>query len=84
MSQQFWQLWINEYISTLQQRPKWNKDQLNQLTDAGADWRQNATHVRWKLGHVSKLFPGQDLYTKDPAVWTTIVDMHLSRPCAGN
>jgi len=73
MSQQFWQRWSNEYIATLQQRPKWSKDQPNQLTEGQLVLIEdkNAPPLRWKLGRVSKLFPGQDGVLRVAEVQTT-------------
>ncbi|KAL0832416.1 hypothetical protein ABMA28_000653 [Loxostege sticticalis] len=61
LRQHFWKRWHAEYLRQLQQRNKWmtnntqlNTDKLVLLKD------ENLPPLKWKLGRITKLYPGQD------------------------
>lgn len=61
MTQHFWKNWQAEYLSRLQQRPKWvsptlnvNKGQLVLLKE------DNLPPLQWKLGRIVEMYPGTD------------------------
>ncbi|XP_047032656.1 uncharacterized protein LOC124639368 [Helicoverpa zea] len=59
--QHFWRRWQNEYINELQRRQKWLKDtpQLK-VDDLVLIKEENLPPLCWRLGRVTKLFPGPD------------------------
>ncbi|XP_075990125.1 uncharacterized protein LOC142985763 [Anticarsia gemmatalis] len=59
--QHFWQRWQKEYLSELQQRTKWRKDnaKLN-VGDMVLLAEDNTPPLSWRLGRVLRLFPGPD------------------------
>jgi len=61
MTQHFWRRWSGEYISRMQQRPKWlqqsNKIKLNSLVLIKDE---RYPPLKWKLGRVTELHPGTD------------------------
>lgn len=59
--QTFWRRWSSEYISRLQQRPKWIKEQpLLNLNSIVVIKDENSPPARWRLGRVIALHPGDD------------------------
>lgn len=61
MRQHFWKRWASEYVAELQQRTKWRtrcKDL--QLDDMVLIKEDGTPPMSWRLGRVSKLFPGSD------------------------
>ncbi|XP_049886809.1 uncharacterized protein LOC126381358 [Pectinophora gossypiella] len=59
--QVFWRRWQREYISELQSRTKWRADttRLN-VGDLVLLHKDNVPPLNWRLGRVSRLFPGPD------------------------
>lgn len=61
LRQHFWQRWAKEYIAELQLRTKWKtkKDEiiLDSLVLIKDD---NLPPLKWRLGRVTRLFPGKD------------------------
>ncbi|XP_049868042.1 uncharacterized protein LOC126368193 [Pectinophora gossypiella] len=59
--QVFWRRWQREYISELQSRTKWRADttRLN-VGDLVLLHEDNVPPLNWRLGRVSRLFPGPD------------------------
>ncbi|XP_013148096.1 PREDICTED: uncharacterized protein LOC106110741, partial [Papilio polytes] len=58
--QHFWNRWSREYISELQQRSKWRIQARNLQLDDLVLVKDEAPPLQWRLGRVSKLFPGPD------------------------
>ncbi|KFM75025.1 Jerky-like protein, partial [Stegodyphus mimosarum] len=59
--QQFWKRWSSEYLSRLQQRPKWCKLQRDlKIGDMVLIKNENLPPLRWKLGRIVKVYPGLD------------------------
>lgn len=60
MRQHFWNRWSREYVSELQQRAKWRVQGRNLRLDDLVLIRDESPPLYWRLGRVSKLFPGPD------------------------
>ncbi|XP_071576443.1 uncharacterized protein [Temnothorax nylanderi] len=77
--QDFWRRWHNEYLHTLQQRPKWwtsaNRLDVGSLVLIKDD---NASPLRWKRGRVEALHPGSDGVPRVATV--RVADGLISRP----
>ncbi|KAL0861062.1 hypothetical protein ABMA27_009574 [Loxostege sticticalis] len=71
--QHFWSRWSKEYISELQQRSKWRKDtsRLN-VGDLVLLQEENTPPLNWRLGRVTRLFPGADGIAR-------VADIHTTR-----
>ncbi|UYV67785.1 hypothetical protein LAZ67_5002051 [Cordylochernes scorpioides] len=57
----FWTRWSQEYVSQLQQRSKWCKPQPN-IKEGSLVLIKNEQQppLAWKIGRISKVFPGDD------------------------
>ncbi|KAI5619787.1 hypothetical protein C0J50_20704, partial [Silurus asotus] len=61
LTNEFWTRWRKEYLLTLQQRSKWNKNRRNtKLNDIVLLQDDLAPRNQWKLAKVIKVFPGKD------------------------
>lgn len=61
VSQDFWKRWAAEYLTSLQGKTKWKKEQVNlKINDLVLLRDENLPPLRWKLGRVSELHPGHD------------------------
>lgn len=61
MVQGFWKRWSAEYITSLQQRPKWqNKSQNLAIGDLVVLKEPNIPQAKWLLGRISEVHPGPD------------------------
>uniref|UniRef100_A0A1B0DI43 Uncharacterized protein n=1 Tax=Phlebotomus papatasi TaxID=29031 RepID=A0A1B0DI43_PHLPP len=61
LSQEFWKRWHNEYVTSLQQRPKWLGNQENlQIGDLVLVKTENFKTGSWSLGRVFNVHPGAD------------------------
>ena len=61
LHQHFWKRWSSEYLSRLQQRPKWMKKRRNlQIDDLVILKEDNLPPSRWAMGRVIQLHPGAD------------------------
>ncbi|CAK1597985.1 unnamed protein product [Parnassius mnemosyne] len=59
--QDFWHRWQNEYLSRLQQRPKWLKHtQEFKIGDIVLIKEENLPPGKWSLGHIVQKHPGPD------------------------
>lgn len=59
--QDFWRRWAVEYVAGLQSRVKWKKEQPNlQVEDLVILRDENLSPLKWKLGRVTELCPGND------------------------
>ncbi|GFW28903.1 integrase catalytic domain-containing protein [Trichonephila clavipes] len=59
--QQFWKRWHKEYLTRLQQRPKWLlPTKFFQENDLCLIKDDNLPPTRWKMGRVVQLYPGLD------------------------
>lgn len=63
--QHFWQNWQNEYLSRLQQRPKWlNKQPEFEVNDIVLIKHENLPPGKWMLGRIIAKHPGSDDITR--------------------
>lgn len=61
MVQGFWKRWSSEYITSLQQRPKWQRQQRNYAVgDIVILKEPNIPQTKWLLGRVIQVHPGND------------------------
>ncbi|XP_075162729.1 uncharacterized protein LOC142235359 [Haematobia irritans] len=61
MHQGFWKRWSREYLTSLQQRPKWTKITQNiELNDLVLVKEDNTPPAVWVTGRVTETFPGKD------------------------
>lgn len=60
--QHFWNRWSSEYLSTLQQRPKWRSRKANdvKVEDMVILRNENTPPMSWPLGRITQLHPGSD------------------------
>ncbi|XP_061400735.1 uncharacterized protein LOC133336443 isoform X2 [Musca vetustissima] len=57
----FWRKWKEEYLTTLQNRPKWRKEDRNLEVGQIVLIRNEETHpARWPLARVTEVQPGKD------------------------
>lgn len=77
--QHFWKRWSVEYLSRLQQRPKWNTKTTNvQIGDLVLLKEENLPHRRWMLGRILHTHPGTDGLVR--VVTLQMKDKVLKRP----
>jgi hypothetical protein len=61
LQQQFWRRWSNEYITRLQQRPKWlQQQQQPSVNDLVLVKDDRFPPQKWKLARIIKLHQGSD------------------------
>lgn len=61
LSNEFWNRWRKEYLLSLQQRSKWNKDRRNAKVNDIVLLQDDATsRNQWKIAKVIEVFPGAD------------------------
>lgn len=71
ITQQFWDRWHNEYVSTLINRPKWLHQEKNmKIGDVVIIKEENVPPLHWKLGRVEQIFPGPDELVRSVMVRT--------------
>ncbi|CAG7830796.1 unnamed protein product [Allacma fusca] len=59
--QHFWNRWSSEYLSRLQQRPKWIKSQPNLEINSLVLLKDvRLPKLQWKLGRITSVYPGPD------------------------
>ena len=59
--QSFWKQWNSEYVSRMQQRPKWMQVQSNlRVNDMVLIKEDNLPPSKWLLGRIVAIHPGQD------------------------
>lgn len=70
--QHFWQRWQKEYVAELQQRSKWRTNSASlQVGDLVLLQEDNVPPLNWRMGRVSRLFPGTDGVSRVADVETT-------------
>lgn len=85
IKQHFWQRWSKEYIGELQTRAKW-KQRAEELVQTGVlvlVKDDNLPPLKWKLGRIIEIFPGQDGIVRVAAVKTdtSIIKRAISKLC---
>lgn len=84
LRQHFWTRWSKEYVSELQQRTKWrtcnDSLKLGTLVLLKEDY---SSPLKWKLGRIVALYPGQDQIARVADVKTTtgVVRRSFSKLC---
>ena len=60
IADQFWRRWVQEYLPTLQLRPKWKEEWQNiAVGDVVLVANENTPRRCWPLARVVRTFPGQ-------------------------
>ena len=71
----FWRKWTRDYFPSLIIRQKWHTERRNvQIDDVVLIQDANAVRGNWKLGKVSKVFPGVDGKVRNVEVQYKILD----------
>ncbi|XP_059054112.1 uncharacterized protein LOC131848314 [Achroia grisella] len=61
MRQHFWQRWSKEYVAELQTRTKWKLHQPDiRLNTLVLIKEENLPPLKWRLGRITRTFPGKD------------------------
>jgi len=61
MLQGFWKKWHQEYLTTLQQRPKWSTSTPNlSIDDVVLVKESNTPPASWHIARVMETYPGKD------------------------
>lgn len=61
MHQGFWKRWSQEYLTSLQQRPKWlNANPNLEVNDLVIVKEANTPPATWVTGRITEIFPGED------------------------
>lgn len=61
----FWKRWQRDYLTRLQNRPKWATKSSNiEINDLVLIMEDNLPPSRWALGRVRQTFPGSDGFTR--------------------
>ncbi|XP_045450491.1 uncharacterized protein LOC123659288 [Melitaea cinxia] len=61
LRQHFWERWRREFIAELQQRTKWRTRQRDlQIGDMVVLKEDQLPPLRWRLGRITRLYPGPD------------------------
>lgn len=72
MTQGFWKRWHMEYITTLQERPKWQQLKVNiKPGDLVVIKEPNLPPTKWLLGRIEAVNPGADKQTRVATVRTS-------------
>lgn len=79
MHQQFWKRWRDEYLHTLQQRPKWLRPaEPIRVGSLVLLKNENAPPLQWKRARIVELHPGRDGVSRVATVRTA--DGSFTRP----
>jgi len=78
IQQQFWRRWSSEYLTRLQQRPKWSSQRTNIQINDLVLVKDNLPTQQWKLGRVIEIHPGPDKIVR--VVTLKTVDGVYKRP----
>ncbi|CAG7632968.1 unnamed protein product [Allacma fusca] len=77
--QHFWKRWSGEYLTRLQQRPKWWVPKANVLVDSLVLIKDNnLPPLKWKLARVTEIHPGRDGHVRVVSLKTS--DGIIQRP----
>jgi hypothetical protein len=81
LQQQFWSRWMNEFLTRLQQRPKWAQQKPEvTINDLVIIKDERLPPLKWKLARVIDLHPGPDGITR--VVTLRTAEGTLKRPIA--
>lgn len=71
LSQGFWKRWHHEYITSMQQRPKWQRSKRNvDVGDVVLLYESHIPAAKWILGKVTNTIAGSDGYVRVATVKT--------------
>jgi len=77
--QHFWKRWSSEFLTRLQQRPKWARVQEEiQIGNMVLVKDERLPPLKWRLGRVIAVHPGKDNHVRVATVKTT--DGEIKRP----
>lgn len=77
--QLFWRRWSNEFLTRLQQRPKWLKEESSlEVGDLVLIKEERSPPLTWKLGRIVSVHPGADGHVRVATVKTA--DGEVKRP----
>ncbi|XP_021953145.2 uncharacterized protein LOC110849976 [Folsomia candida] len=66
ITQDFWKRWSSEYLTRMQQRPKWiYGDHKISIGDLVLIKHENLSPMQWQLGRITQLHPGPDFRCED-------------------
>jgi hypothetical protein len=70
--QDFWKRWQHEYLSELQKRQKWVKDEPNlKCGTVALIIDKNQPCMQWVLGRIIEVYPGDDGIVRTATVQTS-------------
>ncbi|XP_008179517.1 uncharacterized protein LOC103308231 [Acyrthosiphon pisum] len=75
----FWTRWKNEYLHTLQERPKWNRPDKNLQLDDLVIIKEPTPPLKWSTARVIEVHPGDDGIVRVAKVKTS-TEKVLTRP----
>jgi len=79
LHQTFWKRWSNEYLTSLQARTKWTRQQPNiEVGNLVLINTPNLPPTQWKLGRIEKTYPGDDGTVRVVTIRT--IDGSITRP----
>jgi len=72
MLQGFWKKWHQEYLTTLQQRPKWTTSTPNlSIGDVDLVKEYNTPPASWHIARVMEPYPGKDNLVREVKLRTS-------------
>ena len=85
LSNLFWRPWTREYLLSLQQRQKWNKQQKNlPVNDIVLLLDKNTPHSIWPLGRATEVYNnGKDGWVRSAKFATSVQDHFTGVKCRG-
>ena len=61
LADHYWKRWLKKYLSSLQERPKWQREQRSlKVGDPVLIADDTVNRNQWHLGRVEKVYPGED------------------------
>lgn len=71
MLDHFWKRWVEEYLTTLQERKKWRRERENVRTGRLVLLKdENLPPAQWRMGRILEVFPGKDGLVRNVLVKT--------------
>lgn len=78
IKQSFWKIWHKYYLNILQNRPKWQSEQLNVKQGSLVILKEdNIPSMMWPMARIVKLFPGHDGKVRTVEVRTSNNKTHI-------
>ena len=83
--QSFWRRWSREYLSQLQQRPKWQRSYTSDIKIGSLVLlvEDNTAPLHWRMGRVVDVYKGNDNVVRVVSVKTTsnVIKRSIKRVC---